>query len=233
MVLHNASLVTGCDSIVTLNLTVAPRPRLQLADKHLCGDQQLVVLTQHSDYADSIRVVVTGALDTVAPFNREPDAETRIPISNQEAGERKAIVYTYMPWCDQQFTDTLTFDVSLSASVVEARFNNVLAFLNADYNGGLEFSAFQWYANGELIPGATGSWYHETTMDPNKEFMVDVTMADGSHVWTCPFSFGSLSWTQGTENVHASSISHKILRDGRLIILSNGYEYNAQGQLLR
>nr|MCR5050110.1 fibronectin type III domain-containing protein [Paludibacteraceae bacterium] len=233
MVLHNASLVTGCDSIVTLNLTVAPRPRLQLADKHLCGDQQLVVLTQHSDYADSIRVVVTGALDTVASFNREPDAETRIPISNQEVGERKAVVYTYMPWCDQQFTDTLTFDVSLSASVVEARFNNVLAFLNADYNGGLEFSAFQWYANGELIPGATGSWYHETTMDPNKEFMVDVTMADGSHVWTCPFSFGSLSWTQGTEDVHTSPISHKILRDGRLIILSNGHEYNAQGQLLR
>ena len=224
---------TGCDSIVTLNLMVAPRPRTQLADKHLCGDQQLVVLTQHSDYADSIRVVVTGTLDTVAPFNREPDAETRIPISNHEAGERKAIVYTYMPWCDQQFTDTLTFDVSLSASVVEARFNNVLAFLNADYNGGLEFSAFQWYANGELIPGATGSWYYETTMDPDKEYMVEVTMEDGSHVWTCPFTYNSLKRTQAVNLVDVGSDQRKILRGGQLIIHCNGREYNAQGKLLR
>ena len=233
MVLHNASLVTGCDSIVTLHLMVAPRPRLQLADKHLCGDQQLVVLTQHSDYADSIRVVVTGALDTVASFNREPDAETRIPISNREAGERKAIVYTYMPWCETAFADTLTFDVSLSADIIEARFNNVLAFLNADYNGGMVFSGYQWYANGELIPGATGSWYHETTMDPDKEYMVEVTMEDGSHVWTCPFTYNSLKSAQAIELVGGSADKRKILRDGQLIIYCNGREYNAQGKLLR
>ena len=116
---------------------------------------------------------------------------------------------------------------------MEARFNNVLAFLNADYNGGLVFSGYQWYANGELIPGATGSWYYETTMDPDKEYMVEVTMEDGSHVWTCPFTYNSLKRTQAIDHVDSSSDQRKILRDGQLIIYCNGREYNAQGKLLR
>lgn len=226
------SVETGCDSIVTLYLAVAPRPKHSIVKSVICADEPLQIMTTVSQYVDSIRVEVDRADSVYAPL-RDGD-ESRTYFDNILAGVRTAVIYSHMPWCDAYFTDTVQFNVSLASSIVEARFNDVLTFLATDYNGGYVFTDYQWYMNGQPIEGAKGSWYYNPDMDRDAEITVSAIMQDGTEVWVCPFTFNTASRPEGINQVEkTANQTTKILRDGHLIIQCNGREYNAQGQLLQ
>ena len=74
-----------------------------------------------------------------------------------------------------------------SNEVIAQRWGDVLAVKNADYNGGYEFSAFQWYRNGAPIDGATSSVYYlPDGLDVSDEYSVLLTRAsDGVSIMTC------------------------------------------------
>ena len=148
------------------------------------------------------------------------------------AGVRKAVIYSYMPWCDEVYTDTVQFNVSLPSSIVEARFDDVLAFLSTDYNNGYIFTSYQWYINGEAVEGATGSWYYQPGMDKDAEITVRATEPDGTVVWVCPFTFNTAARPQALEMTETETKVYKFLRNGQLIIQCNGHIYNAIGQIL-
>ena len=226
------SVETGCDSIVTLYLAVAPRPKHSIVKSVICADEPLQIMTTVSQYVDSIRVEVDRADSVYAPL-RDGD-ESRTYFDNILAGVRTAVIYSHMPWCDAYFTDTVQFNVSLASSIVEARFNDVLTFLATDYNGGYVFTDYQWYINGQPIEGAKGSWYYNPDMDRDAEITVSAIMQDGTEVWVCPFTFNTASRPEEINQVEKTANQNiKILRDGHLIIQCNGREYNAQGQLLQ
>lgn len=225
------SLITGCDSVVTLYLTVAPRPKHTVLKSVICADEPLQIQTTVSAYVDSIRVEVDKADSVYAPLRDGDESQTY--FDNVLAGVRTAVIYSHMPWCDVYFTDTVTFNVSLASSIIEARFDDVLSFLSTDYNGGYLFSSYQWYANGQPIEGATGSWYYNPDMDRDAEITVSATMLDGTVVWVCPFTFNTASRPEAIEHTTVDHKTEKILRDGHLIIRCNGREYNAQGQIIQ
>ncbi len=73
--------------------------------------------------------------------------------------------------------------------IVQMKFNNVLIVNNnPQTNGGYEFTAYQWFKNGQLI--GTGQYYSagETLgniLDPTANYMVKMTTKDGKVLQTC------------------------------------------------
>ena len=220
---------TGCDSVVTLYLKQAPRPVSSLLSTQLCSDESLVFTVADGFYAQTMRVQIAEMADSTIDM-RSDDKQLVLPLKNQNVGTHSALVHLTMPWCETVYKDTLTFGVSLSSGLIELHWNDVLAFIGADYNGGLHFRSYQWYINGELIPGANQSYYYTEGMNLEAEYSVKVTMADGLEAWVCPFVPAS---PRGLVSPMAgASKARKILRNGYLIIQCNGKEYSAQGQLV-
>ena len=75
----------------------------------------------------------------------------------------------------------LSFMIKYPSWVIEQNWNDVVALLNQDYNGGYEFIAFQWYKNGLPIEGAISSiLYQPEGLDLNAEYSVLLTRRDDS-----------------------------------------------------
>ena len=222
------SEVTHCDSLVTLQLHVAPTPSVKLLSEQLCSDAPLTYILSDGFYVDSMRIRIEDRLDTCA-YMRRDDAQMLINLRNKDIGTHTSIVQWTMPWCETVWTDTLSFGVSLSSNVVELHFEDMLVFYSADYNGGLEVVSYQWYRNGELIPGATKSYYQEDGLDVNAEYTIRVTLADGSETWVCPFVPATLDVELlGPPDRQ----TYKVLRNGQLIIICRGREYDLLGRPL-
>ncbi|MDE5609966.1 MAG: T9SS type A sorting domain-containing protein [Bacteroidales bacterium] len=56
--------------------------------------------------------------------------------------------------------DALTFEIPYPSNIIVQKWNDVLAVLSAEYNGGYEFSGYQWYRNGEPLEGETRPYYY-------------------------------------------------------------------------
>ena len=91
--------------------------------------------------------------------------------------------------------------------VVVQRWGDVLAVKNEDYNGGYQFSAFQWYKNGEPINGATSSILYEPSgLDLSAVYSVLLTRAtDGVSLMTCVVNVMDFSSVETTPVVIFSS----------------------------
>ena len=225
------SLVTGCDSVLTLNLSVAQRPKTHVLTDRICADEPLILATDYSEYALQMELTM-DELDTTITL-REPNLQSVVFLNNKSAGQQKALAYITMPWCDTTYVDTLLFNVNLSNSIVELHFDDVLTFLSPEYNGGLTFTSYQWYADGQPIEGATDSYYYLPDMDWNTEYSVRVTLADGSEAWVCPFTPEQANRTQDVEEINTDRNNKKIIRNGHLVIIVNDREYTAQGQRIK
>lgn len=51
--------------------------------------------------------------------------------------------------------EALNFEIPYPSDIIVQKWNDVLAVLSAEYNGGYEFSGYQWYKNGEPMEGET------------------------------------------------------------------------------
>lgn len=80
------------------------------------------------------------------------------------------------------------FSILYPSSILSQRWEDVLFVQNADYNGGYDFAAYQWYKGGEAIEGATASYLHVPEgLDTSAEYSVALTRADdGVTAPTCP-----------------------------------------------
>jgi hypothetical protein len=73
------------------------------------------------------------------------------------------------------------------STVMEQAWDDVIAVLTHDYNGGYDFTAFQWYENGVPLSGETRSYlYRKLTM--GSEYSVLLTEQDGMQLMTCPLT---------------------------------------------
>ncbi|MFI3297160.1 MAG: T9SS type A sorting domain-containing protein, partial [bacterium] len=78
-------------------------------------------------------------------------------------------------------TSPITINIYYPSSIIEQKWNNVLALLNSNYNGGYTFSSYQWYCNGSAIKNAEGSYYYlgeNSSFSTSDEYHVVVTRAD-------------------------------------------------------
>ncbi|MTK52941.1 IgGFc-binding protein [Paludibacter sp.] len=189
------SVLGGCDSIVTLKLTVSPdfsatmkaSPQICANDKNFTlsydvaygtVDYHSVVFdskAQQAGFVDILKQSANGYIDVPLPSGVTPDTyNASVIFENSQVTK----------------TQPVSFTVNYSSSIILQKWNDVLALLNSSYNGGYDFSVFQWYKNGQVIDGATESYLYieNGQLDTNAQYQVKVTRAvDGVSLFTCPF----------------------------------------------
>ncbi len=190
------SRVTGCDSVITLNITI-----LQCTDMtidypaEICGDETFHIaytiqkgLMPTQGYIKcggnqyNIRILPsedrTGVIETT----------TNIPPGVYP----NAMLYLTDPTCDRTLSFNIPMTVKFPSNIVAQKWNNVLAVYNSKKNGGYDFVAYQWFKNDSIIPGpeAQHSYYYVGTdneLDFNAYYYVLLTTTDGLTLQSCPF----------------------------------------------
>jgi len=189
--------VAGCDSTVTLTLHVIPSNTFLVEWNELleiCGDapdftvnfkllagQTTSFSLQFDEKALNAgfvnvtdNVLISNKIQITLPENIRPDNYfVSITIKN-----RAGLI----------LRNNLYFTVLYPSSVIEQKWNDVLALLNDRYNGGYIFSDYQWYKNGEPIAGATGSYFYNKAVDFDfvSEYRAKITrIDDGVSLFTC------------------------------------------------
>ena len=135
---------------------------------------------------------------------------------------------------DAVFGDTVVCPFTLSvlypANIFKIKFGNVLAVYNSKYNGGYNFTGFQWFMNGDTIPGATQSVYHsDNQFTPGDIFYVELTDANGMKLQSCPQVVTSAPSVNEKKDMPAE----KILQDRHLYIRKDDVLYDIYGQRVR
>ncbi len=135
---------------------------------------------------------------------------------------------------DKPFEITRTITIKYPESVVVQKFVNVLAVLNAQYNGGYDFVGFQWYKNGEIIPGETGAVYH--TIAPfsvGDTYSVELTDAAGNKLPSCDFEIKTEPGYNTIQEEGEEEPAQKLIQNNRIVIRRDGQTYNIFGQKVR
>ena len=80
------------------------------------------------------------------------------------------------------------FDVYYPSSIMQQKWNDVVALLNNFYNGGYIFTEYQWFKNGQMLPNETHSYIYLTENEFNlsDSYYVQLTRADGTKMFSCP-----------------------------------------------
>ena len=181
----------GCDSLRVLQLTVDYSLTVEQMDLESgCSeDEQMTLHLQLSRLVDSVRITFSdearaaGLRDTMVYIHAK-QADILIPHSHARPGTftcEVALVHDTAVL----YTGVLSFTLLYPASVLEQAWNDVVAVLTHDYNGGYDFVAFQWYENGVLLTGENGSYLYRPLV-MGGEYSALLTEADGTQAMTCP-----------------------------------------------
>lgn len=127
-----------------------------------------------------------------------------------------------------QATITIYYDPE---RVFAQMWDDVLAIFSPDYSG-YEYAwttDYQWYRNGQPIPGATGSYYYLSgdTLAVTDYYQVEITRVDDNvRLLTCPY-FPTIPVYSNAPAVQ------KVLQDTHLYIIRDNRRYTPQGQLIK
>ena len=183
-----------CDSMVTLSLHVLEKLELDVEQlPTLCADNEQLIIdyTIMQSAFDSLAIRFFSSKPQTAFYNQTiyDNTKTTIVYPYDETilpdHYRVQLEFYQHAACGNQVFD-LEFDLQYRSSIIEQKWNDVLALLNSKYNGGYTFTTYQWYKDGMPIIGATKS-YLSQPLDMNAEYSVEVTREDGVVMRTCPF----------------------------------------------
>lgn len=229
----------GCDSATTLHLTVVPWLRMQLMPFVMpCqGEWNWPIQLQtiagvptrgKVEWSDSAKAAGWENLDFL--FDEELTLDVNVPMTD-------AIL---AGWYNGQITvessangnDTIAVDVMVQYpdTLVRQRWNDVIGVLNAEHNGGLEFTAYQWYENGLPIEGATEPYLNMPGgLKQDAEYSVELTLNNGTRaIRTCAYK--PVIWVDSEKRL--APAARIVLRGGSLIIERDGKKYSILGNCL-
>lgn len=183
--------VNGCDSILTLTLTVLKNEvtvhGIEVAGQ--CADKGSIVVSMDvTGLVDSLYITFSpadkalGLRDSamVMPANNT----VRMHYKNMRAGKYEAVlrgVFRTM----EVFEERVELTFYYPSVVLEQRWNDVIAVLTHNYNGGYDFTAFQWYKDGQPLAGETNYYLHQE-LEAGAEYSVLLTDHNGLQLMTCP-----------------------------------------------
>ena len=178
--------VAGCDSVYSLVLEVE--------EKVILREINIAEQCAGTGIMDVELIVQSGIVDTIAfEFTQnvgfsnvvlDYEEVMQIPYTDVRAGVysvKLTGLYRGLEVFEQQVDLTFLYP----STVMRKRWNDVVAVVTYDYNGGYNFVAFQWYRNGEMIPGATHSYINETLV-VGTEYSVFLTEDNGTKLMSCP-----------------------------------------------
>lgn len=183
----------ACDTTWVLNFVVYKNLEVEMPEVFLiCGNEKALSLdfaitqgfskgyaysfadpTLPADTVDTI--MLHGPHSIVIPFDPTPKP-------NIYEGTLKLV--DSIPW----WSVTLPFKlvVRYDAAIVEQKWNDVLYVLAPEYNGGYEFSAFQWYRNDTLLEGETRSYLYQPLLFDAEYFVMLTRAEDSVMMASCP-----------------------------------------------
>ena len=186
----NLDNIHQCDSTVTLELYVNESLILDIAGStQACADDGEVripfdvlsgTVTSYNlncgqDSALNVRdgVPEEGAVVIRLPESIRPGLyRTTVDFANMECGN---------------YTHAVDIELRYADSIIAQRWGDVLGVRNAKWNGGYEFTAYQWYENGQPLEGETSALlYRPDGLTVGAEYCVELTRADdGVKALTC------------------------------------------------
>ncbi len=178
----------GCDSIVSLHLHDNQVNISELNIDELCADNDLIEFhVVYTGIVHQARILfddnahARGWRDTVLTI--APDGYIAIP-NYGIAGRYDAVI-------ELLFREIVAASAPISltllypSSVLEQAWNDVVAVLADNYNGGYHFVDFQWYENGVLLAGETHSYIYRPLI-MGGEYRALLTEENGMQLLTCP-----------------------------------------------
>lgn len=182
----------GCDSIITINLTIVTSLEVALPDEvSVCADAVYAVLPCQVTSGVTTCCSIRFESDKAAAMN----TDSIMPIDNALMlslpenilpGNYQSVITFRNPFCED-VSYRVNFKIHYPVSVMTQRWNDVIGVLNKEYNGGYEFSSYQWCKDGALIDGATSAnLYVPGGLEVGGLYSVLLTRTDdGVQVETC------------------------------------------------
>jgi hypothetical protein len=179
----------GCDSVVTLNLTVKENivENVSFTIAEQCaGEGALEIEVQHTGHLTHARLtfspeaVAAGFVNDTYPIKNDV---VTVPY-NVKAG-------IFSVHIDLLFHNRLKHSASVPftllfpSSVLEQGWMDAIFVLTHDYNGGYDFTDFQWYKKGQLLVGETGPYLYQP-LEVGAEYSAMLTELSGLKLMTCP-----------------------------------------------
>lgn len=182
--------VHGCDSALYMTLTVNERLKMSGAnDMHMdvCADEEEMAITFD---------IIAGQYDSLEINFLTPElrdtmiyvsglSSVSIPYSPSVTPGHYTAELTFYQFCCGQYREKREVDIHYASSIVEQKWNDVLTLLSPKYNGGYNFTSFQWYKNGQPLEGETHSYLYQP-LDMNAFYYVSLTREDGVTITSCP-----------------------------------------------
>lgn len=140
---------------------------------------------------------------------------------NCHYGKYTADVYFYPALDIDPVKVPVTFTVNIPTVDIKQLFDDVVAIDNKEG----KYTSYQWYHNGELIPGATLQYYQEKG-GLSGSYYVEVTVEG--------LDYEAHSCVEEYEGQQKAPAAQKVLRSNEVIIITpNNREYNANGMLMK
>ena len=180
--------VDGCDSVFTLtiirqNVVV---DAINIAEQ-CAGTGVLdveVLLTSGSveevSFEFSQDAIDVGLENTTLPYSNQ----MQVQYTDVRAGKYKLKL---IGLCNgtKVFEEEKDLTFLYPSTVLMQKWNDVVAVLTHDYNGGYNFVDFQWYKNGVLLSGERRSYIHQP-LEVGAEYSALLTEDNGLKMMTCP-----------------------------------------------
>ena len=220
--------------ITCLDITVNNTP----AGQYACpGDNFTVTYTKTKGDIEGMSILkIPGYADQEIdiPNRNVTDASLTIPV---ESITKPGIYKAQLLIKDENCGDTKSFDIDFKIfypeDIFAYKFNNVLAVYKKGYGGNTsyEFVAYQWYRNGELIPGATESIYHtDAPFNEGDTYYVELTDQNGMKLPSCSQRIETVPDYNPQPNAMPAQ---KQLINNRIYILREGRTYDTYGQRVK
>lgn len=194
----------GCDSTIYLHLIVTPTFDIEIDTTHLhtCPDSKYLDINYRINYGniDSLAVFFNSNALSSGFCNMEKQPLTnpiQITIPDNIIPDiYSADIYFNDDICTKIYS--VRFAVDYPSDIIVQKWDNVLALLNSDYNGGYNFLKFQWYKDGKKLSNEIKSYIDITDYigtDTSAIFGVETLRDDSIKLLTCPYQIKIVNTT--------------------------------------
>ena len=192
---YSDSLLTidGCDSVYTLTLIVEEAVVEDVVVDEIKIEEQCagtgvmdVEVTLTSGVVDEVSFEFSQVGKDAGLENTTLQYSTQMQVqyADVRAGKYKLKL---IGLCNgtKVFEEEKDLTFLYPSTVLMQKWNDVVAVLTHDYNGGYNFVDFKWYKNGVVLSGETRSYIHQP-LEIGAEYSALLTEDNGMQLMTCP-----------------------------------------------